>query len=185
MGPFASQAIWDGGLDDLLAGLEDQVYSSGTLVLQCHLQVCPDLEQYESDKQHLQLGLAGGHQRSNATLALQLCRSWLQRWGRHGMSTENTDSQRLNTNITEIQALQEVVGRFRQLRLDATEFACLKCIVTFKAVPTHSGSDLRTFRNASAIASLQDEAQLTLNSYIHTSRPCTFFAVSASLVLEG
>ncbi|XP_058861656.1 folylpolyglutamate synthase, mitochondrial isoform X1 [Acipenser ruthenus] len=49
----------------------------------CHLQVCPDLEQYESDKQHLQLGLAGGHQRSNATLALQLCRSWLQRWGRH------------------------------------------------------------------------------------------------------
>ncbi|MGH0131934.1 UNVERIFIED_CONTAM: hypothetical protein FKN15_015736 [Acipenser sinensis] len=85
-----------------------------------------------------------------------------------GMSTENTDSQRLNTIITEIQALQEVVGRFRQLRLDATEFACLKCIVTFKAVPTHSGSDLRTFRNASAIASLQDEAQLTLNSYIHT-----------------
>ncbi|KAK1155656.1 hypothetical protein AOXY_G27031 [Acipenser oxyrinchus oxyrinchus] len=49
----------------------------------CHLQVCPDLEQYESDKQHLQLGLAGRHQRSNATLALQLCHSWLQRWGRH------------------------------------------------------------------------------------------------------
>ncbi|XP_033859133.2 nuclear receptor subfamily 2 group E member 1-like isoform X1 [Acipenser ruthenus] len=94
-----------------------------------------------------------------------------------GMSTENTDSQRLNTIITEIQALQEVVGRFRQLRLDATEFACLKCIVTFKAVPTHSGSDLRTFRNASAIASLQDEAQLTLNSYIHTrypTQPCRF-----------
>ncbi|XP_041107452.1 nuclear receptor subfamily 2 group E member 1 [Polyodon spathula] len=94
-----------------------------------------------------------------------------------GMSTENMDSQRLNTVITEIQALQEVVGRFRQLRMDATEFACLKCIVTFKAVPSHSGSDLRTFRNASAIASLQDEAQLTLNSYIHTrhpTQPCRF-----------
>lgn len=35
--------------------------------------------------------------------------------------------------MSEIQALQEVVTRFRQMRLDATEFACLKCIVTFKA----------------------------------------------------
>uniref|UniRef100_A0A8C2HGN0 Nuclear receptor subfamily 2 group E member 1 n=1 Tax=Cyprinus carpio TaxID=7962 RepID=A0A8C2HGN0_CYPCA len=90
---------------------------------------------------------------------------------------QNTDSQRLNKIIAEIQALQEVVTRFRQLRLDATEFACLKCIVTFKAVPTHSGSELRSFRNASAIAALQDEAQLTLNSYIHTrypTQPCRF-----------
>lgn len=50
-----------------------------------------------------------------------------------GMNTDNTDSQKLNKIISEIQALQEVVARFRQLRLDATEFACLKCIVTFKA----------------------------------------------------
>ncbi|KAF4797962.1 Nuclear receptor subfamily 2 group E member 1 [Turdus rufiventris] len=85
-----------------------------------------------------------------------------------GMNSDNTDSQKLNKIISEIQALQEVVARFRQLRLDATEFACLKCIVTFKAVPTHSGSELRSFRNAAAIAALQDEAQLTLNSYIHT-----------------
>lgn len=39
----------------------------------------------------------------------------------------------MNKIISEIQALQEVVTRFRQMRLDATEFACLKCIVTFKA----------------------------------------------------
>lgn len=50
-----------------------------------------------------------------------------------GMNGDNTDSQKLNKIISEIQALQEVVARFRQLRLDATEFACLKCIVTFKA----------------------------------------------------
>ncbi|XP_043860290.1 nuclear receptor subfamily 2 group E member 1 [Petaurus breviceps papuanus] len=131
-----------------------------------------------------------------------------------GMNGENTDSQKLSKIISEIQALQEVVARFRQLRLDATEFACLKCIVTFKAeshgllscwtsfafhrcfiplhppggqltdwflisflVPTHSGSELRSFRNAAAIAALQDEAQLTLNSYIHTrypTQPCRF-----------
>lgn len=49
------------------------------------------------------------------------------------MNTENTESQRMNKIMSEIQALQEVVTRFRQMRLDATEFACLKCIVTFKA----------------------------------------------------
>ncbi|XP_067875346.1 nuclear receptor subfamily 2 group E member 1 [Heterodontus francisci] len=94
-----------------------------------------------------------------------------------GMNSENTDSQKLNKIIAEIHALQEVVARFRQLRVDATEFACLKCIVTFKAVPTQSGSELSNFRNASAIAALQDEAQLTLNSYIHTrypTQPCRF-----------
>lgn len=50
-----------------------------------------------------------------------------------GMNTENTESQRMTKIMSEIQALQEVVTRFRQMRLDATEFACLKCIVTFKA----------------------------------------------------
>lgn len=38
----------------------------------------------------------------------------------------------------------------------------------FFLVPTHGSTELRSFRNASAIAALQDEAQLTLNSYIHT-----------------
>lgn len=49
------------------------------------------------------------------------------------MNSENTESQRMTKIMAEIQALQEVVTRFRQMRLDATEFACLKCIVTFKA----------------------------------------------------
>lgn len=57
--------------------------------------------------------------------------------GFSGMNTENTESQRMNKIISEIQALQEVVTRFRQMRLDATEFACLKCIVTFKAGEWH------------------------------------------------
>lgn len=54
-----------------------------------------------------------------------------------GMNTENTESQRMTKIMAEIQALQEVVTRFRQMRLDATEFACLKCIVTFKAGECH------------------------------------------------
>lgn len=58
-----------------------------------------------------------------------------------GMNTENTESQRMTKIMSEIQALQEVVTRFRQMRLDATEFACLKCIVTFKAGQWHRDSE--------------------------------------------
>lgn len=45
---------------------------------QCSLSVCPDLEEYQSEGS-LRLGLAGHHQRSNASLALQLSHTWLQR----------------------------------------------------------------------------------------------------------
>lgn len=45
---------------------------------QCSLSVCPDLDEYESEGS-LRLGLAGHHQRSNASLALQLSHTWLQR----------------------------------------------------------------------------------------------------------
>uniref|UniRef100_A0A8C9SW38 Folylpolyglutamate synthase n=1 Tax=Scleropages formosus TaxID=113540 RepID=A0A8C9SW38_SCLFO len=51
----------------------------------CPLLVCPELDEYESPGPPLRLGLAGHHQRSNATLALQLCRNWLQRRGILGM----------------------------------------------------------------------------------------------------
>ncbi|XP_028664953.1 folylpolyglutamate synthase, mitochondrial isoform X1 [Erpetoichthys calabaricus] len=47
----------------------------------CPLHVCPDLTQYECEGHRLPLGLAGAHQRSNASLALQICRSWLQHRG--------------------------------------------------------------------------------------------------------
>ncbi|XP_066502414.1 folylpolyglutamate synthase, mitochondrial isoform X2 [Hoplias malabaricus] len=46
----------------------------------CPLSVCPDLDQYQSSGvEPLRLGLAGLHQRSNASLALQLTHCWIQR----------------------------------------------------------------------------------------------------------
>ncbi|XP_039362229.1 folylpolyglutamate synthase, mitochondrial isoform X1 [Mauremys reevesii] len=50
----------------------------------CPLYLCPDLDAFEKDDKALQLGLAGEHQRSNATLALQLSRAWLQQQGYQG-----------------------------------------------------------------------------------------------------
>ncbi|XP_038230002.1 folylpolyglutamate synthase, mitochondrial isoform X1 [Dermochelys coriacea] len=50
----------------------------------CPLYLCPDLGAFEEDDKALQLGLAGEHQRCNATLALQLSRAWLQQQGYQG-----------------------------------------------------------------------------------------------------
>ncbi|KAF1377181.1 hypothetical protein PFLUV_G00197940 [Perca fluviatilis] len=47
--------------------------------MRCPLWVCPDLEDYQTDCVPLRLGLAGQHQRSNASLALQLSHTWLQK----------------------------------------------------------------------------------------------------------
>ncbi|NWW49387.1 FOLC protein, partial [Pedionomus torquatus] len=52
--------------------------------LECPLYLCPDLDAFEGDHRALELGLAGAHQRSNAALALQLARTWLQRRGWEG-----------------------------------------------------------------------------------------------------
>ncbi|XP_031731578.1 folylpolyglutamate synthase, mitochondrial isoform X2 [Anarrhichthys ocellatus] len=47
--------------------------------MRCPLWVCPELEDYQADCGPLRLGLAGQHQRSNASLALQLSHTWLQK----------------------------------------------------------------------------------------------------------
>ncbi|NXD01938.1 FOLC protein, partial [Certhia familiaris] len=55
------------------------------LSLQCPLYLCPELDDFEEGCRALELGLAGAHQRSNAALALQLARMWLQRRGCQGL----------------------------------------------------------------------------------------------------
>ncbi|XP_030623075.1 folylpolyglutamate synthase, mitochondrial [Chanos chanos] len=45
----------------------------------CPLSMCPDLDDYKVGEGQLMLGLAGQHQRSNASLALQLSHTWLER----------------------------------------------------------------------------------------------------------
>ncbi|XP_034048258.1 folylpolyglutamate synthase, mitochondrial [Thalassophryne amazonica] len=47
--------------------------------LRCPLWVCPELEEYRTDFGPLHLGLAGQYQHPNASLALQLSHTWLQK----------------------------------------------------------------------------------------------------------
>ncbi|KAM3599592.1 uncharacterized protein V6R79_008226 [Siganus canaliculatus] len=60
--------------EDAMAVLRDRAQE-----IDCPLGVCPDLDEYLTDSEPLHLGLAGRHQHSNASLALQLCHTWLQR----------------------------------------------------------------------------------------------------------
>ncbi|XP_037255826.1 folylpolyglutamate synthase, mitochondrial isoform X1 [Falco rusticolus] len=52
---------------------------------ECPLYLCPELDDFEVGHRPLELGLAGAHQRSNAALALQLARTWLQCRSCHGL----------------------------------------------------------------------------------------------------
>ncbi|XP_045702287.1 folylpolyglutamate synthase, mitochondrial isoform X2 [Phyllostomus hastatus] len=53
--------------------------------ISCPLYLCPPLEALEEGGPPLTLGLEGEHQRSNAALALQLARCWLQRKDHQGI----------------------------------------------------------------------------------------------------
>lgn len=59
--------------DSPLAVLRDRAQQ-----VSCPLYLCPPLDALEEGGQPLSLGLEGEHQRSNAALALQLARCWLQ-----------------------------------------------------------------------------------------------------------
>ena len=54
---------------------------------QCPLYLCPPLQALEEGGPPLTLGLEGEHQRSNAALALQVARCWLQQKGYQGKWT--------------------------------------------------------------------------------------------------
>uniref|UniRef100_A0A672GCD6 Folylpolyglutamate synthase n=1 Tax=Salarias fasciatus TaxID=181472 RepID=A0A672GCD6_SALFA len=72
--------------EDAMAVLRDRAKE-----IQCPLRVCPELDDYQVDCGLLRLGLAGQHQRANASLALQLSHSWLQRRCLPGFPADSVD----------------------------------------------------------------------------------------------
>jgi nuclear receptor subfamily 2 group E protein 1 len=49
-----------------------------------------------------------------------------------GLTPENTSSEKLIKIMTEMRHLQDIIGKFKQAQVDATEYACLKAITLFK-----------------------------------------------------
>ncbi|XP_033635309.1 nuclear receptor subfamily 2 group E member 1-like [Asterias rubens] len=87
-----------------------------------------------------------------------------------GLTSENTAPEKLAAVTSEMHVLQEIIAKLHHLQVDATEYACLKGILMFKA-------DAPGLDDVPAIANLQDQSQLTLNKYIslrHPSQPFRF-----------
>ncbi len=76
--------------------------------------------------------------------------------------------------------LNDVLYRFKQLKLDPIEFACLKAIVLFRFgrkkrfYSTKSKIfllDIRTLRESKMVENLQDQAQITLAQFTQLHNP--------------
>lgn len=91
------------------------------------------------------------------------------------LALNKSKTDKFVTFMTEIRCFQGIVTKFKEMRVDTTEYTCLKAIVLFKTVfPSSSSTSSATvheLRDASAISVSQDRAQLTLNQYILSAYP--------------
>ncbi|XP_071096820.1 nuclear receptor subfamily 2 group E member 1-like [Haliotis cracherodii] len=93
-----------------------------------------------------------------------------------GMTTETQTSDKSSTVYTQIRLLQDVIARFNNLRVDATEYACLKAIVLFKC-------ETRGLRDSLQVETLQDQATLMLSEYTFTQHPASKMRFGKLLLL--
>ncbi|XP_070191384.1 nuclear receptor subfamily 2 group E member 1-like isoform X2 [Littorina saxatilis] len=100
-----------------------------------------------------------------------------------GMNAEVTPADKMVSVMSEIRALQETIAKFKALQVDPTEFICLKGIVLFKTVFANTTTEMRTLREFHAVATLQDQAQLTLSQYIRNAYPTQPFRFGKLLLL--
>ena len=49
-----------------------------------------------------------------------------------GLSADKSPPEKILSMMTEIASLQEIIAKFKAMRVDPTEYACLKGIVMFK-----------------------------------------------------
>ncbi|RUS70824.1 hypothetical protein EGW08_021416 [Elysia chlorotica] len=100
-----------------------------------------------------------------------------------GVTSEASTADKVVSMMAEIRALQETIAKFKALQVDPTEYICLKGIVLFKTVFPNNQAELKTLREFHTVATLQDQAQLTLNQYIRTAYPTQPFRFGKLLLL--
>ena len=83
--------------------------------------------------------------------------------GMPSASSSPVSSERQLNLLSEIKTFQETVAKFKQMNVDATEYACLRAVILFK---TSAG-----LRDIPSAINLQDQAQLTLSRYVSTAYP--------------
>ena len=86
-------------------------------------------------------------------------------------TSTHSDSATIVSTLSELKNFQEAIGKFQNMNVDATEFACLRAIVLLKTCIESGGDDHKEVRDQAAISALQDQAQLTLSKYISSAYP--------------
>ncbi|XP_023236140.1 nuclear receptor subfamily 2 group E member 1-like isoform X2 [Centruroides sculpturatus] len=92
-------------------------------------------------------------------------------------------TEQMTRIMNEIRSFQEIIEKFKQIQVDSTEYAFLKAIVLFKTSFQNTSADVRGVREITMIASYQDQAQLTLNTYIQTTYPMQKFRFGKLLLM--
>ena len=123
----------------------------------------------------------------------KICQSGTQQWQQilnyrliTGGGLCSVSTERQLGLLSEIKTFQETVAKFKQMNVDATEYACLRAVILFKTCKFSfvfrltSGSVTQRFpfdsiaaglHDIPAAISLQDQAQLTLSRYVVTAYP--------------
>ncbi|XP_067125945.1 nuclear receptor subfamily 2 group E member 1 [Centruroides vittatus] len=92
-------------------------------------------------------------------------------------------TEQMTRIMNEIRSFQEIIEKFKQMQVDSTEYAFLKAIVLFKTSFQNTSADVRGLHDITVIASYQDQAQLTLNTYIQTTYPMQKFRFGKLLLM--
>ncbi|KAJ8038578.1 Nuclear receptor subfamily 2 group E member 1 [Holothuria leucospilota] len=71
--------------------------------------------------------------------------------------------------VTDMRFLQDVLHRLKSLRIDATEYACLKALSLFRPGLFFILTDVRGLRETGLTDTLQDETQLLLHEYVSST----------------
>ncbi|CAH1800202.1 unnamed protein product [Owenia fusiformis] len=80
------------------------------------------------------------------------------------IKTESMSSEKMASILSDIRHIRDIVNRFRELRVDLAEYACLKAIALFR-------TETSGLRDNQAVEGLQDQAQLMLGEYIRHRCP--------------
>ena len=75
-----------------------------------------------------------------------------------------TDLESSETYRFDLEYLQEILNQCRQMQMNSTELICLKSFVLFK-------TELKSFDDPHTIASLHEQAQLFLQTYLQKQYP--------------
>ena len=81
-----------------------------------------------------------------------------------GFHVNIADLETDETYRFDLEYLQEILSQCRQMQMNSTELICLKSFVLFK-------TDTKLFDDQQTVASLHEQAQLFLHTYLHKQYP--------------